>query len=142
MLWCKRAQIICGLVIISACGFQPVLKKGATSLLESEMRYIEITPIADRIGQMLRSHLVQEITPLGKSRTTKYKLRVTLKETKQNLAIKKSEVATRANLYFVAIYELTMKSNGRLLVKGRSHMTTSFNILNEPFSTMVFRHRP
>jgi LPS-assembly lipoprotein len=137
MLCYKKARIICSLIIISACGFQPVFKKGAKSILESEMRYIEISPIADRIGQKLRNLLVHEITPLGESGAAKYRLTVTLKETKQNLAIKKSEVATRANLHFVATYRMNIKSTGRLLIKGNSQMITSFNILTETFSTTV-----
>ena len=137
MLYCKMAQIICCLIVVTACGFQPVFKEKGGSILKNDLRYIEISPIADRIGQKLRNHMVHEITPFGKSQVPRYRLAVTLSEAKQNLAIKKSEVATRANLYFVAIYELTVKSNGRLLIKGQSHMTTSFNILKEPFSTMV-----
>ena len=137
MLYCKRAQIICCLIVVTACGFQPVFKEKGGSILKNELRYIEISPIADRTGQKLRNHLVHEITPFGKSRVPRYRLAVTLSETKQNLAIKKSEVATRANLRFSADYKLIKKSSGHVLIRGKSNMITSFNILTEPFSTMV-----
>lgn len=137
MLYCKRAQIICCLIVVTACGFQPVFKEKGGSILKNDLRYIEISPIADRIGQKLRNHLVHEITPFGKSQVPRYRLAVTLSETKQNLAIKKSEVATRANLRFSADYKLIKKSNGRVLIQGKSNMITSFNILTESFSTMV-----
>ena len=137
MLYCKKAQIICCLIVVTACGFQPVFKEKGGSILKNDLRYIEISPIADRIGQKLRNHLVHEITPFGKSRVSRYRLTVTLSEAKQNLAIKKSEVATRANLRFSAYYKLIKKSNGRVLIKGKSNVITSFNILTESFSTMV-----
>ena len=137
MLCCKRAQIIWSLIFILGCGFQPAFKKGTESIIESEMRFLEISPIKDRIGQKLRNHLVQEITPLGRARPSKYRLIITLSETKQNLAIKKSEIATRANLQFVAKYDVISKSSGALLTHGSSRITTSFNILNQSFATMV-----
>ena len=137
MLCCKKVQILCCVVILTACGFQPVFKKGTESILESEMRHIKINPIKDRIGQQLRNHLVHDVTPLGGSRTKKYILDVTLNESKQNLAIKKSEVATRANLHLTAKYEIRLSANGALLTAGQSQITTSFNILSQSFGTIV-----
>ena len=135
MLYYKKAQILWCLVIIMGCGFQPVFKKGTKSILESEMSYIEIEPIANRIGQKLRNHLIHEITPLGGAGLSRYTLSVELSETKQNLAIKKSEIATRANLLFIARYQVRLKSSKELLATGQSRITTSFNILNQTFAT-------
>jgi len=75
--------------------------------------------------------------PLGRSRVTKYKLIVKLTESRQNLAIKKSEIATRANLRFNANYKIILKSNGKRIAGGHSRMTTSYNILNQTFSTLM-----
>lgn len=125
------------LLILFGCGFQPIFGTKTRSEIRKEVRYIEISPIADRIGQQLRNHLIHDIMPLGKLRVTKYKLNVKLTESKQNLAIKKSEIATRANLKFVANYEIILKSNGKKIAQGHSRMITSYNILNQTFSTLM-----
>jgi hypothetical protein len=75
--------------------------------------------------------------PMGKSSVTKYTLIVKLTESKQNLAIRKSEIATRANLRFNANYEIISKSTGKRIATGHSRMTTSYNILNQTFSTLM-----
>jgi len=137
MLFCKKAIILFSLLMLFGCGFQPILGTRTGSEIRKEVRYIEISPIADRIGQQLRNHLVHDIMPLGGSSVTKYKLIVKLTESKQNLAIKKSEIATRANLRFNASYVIILKSNGKKIAGGHSRMTTSYNILNQTFSTLM-----
>ena len=137
MLFCKKAIILFSLLVLFGCGFQPILGTRTGSEIRKAVRYIEISPIADRIGQQLRNHLVHDIMPLGRSRVTKYKLIVKLTESKQNLAIKKSEIATRANLRFNANYKVILKSNGKRIAQGHSRMTTSYNILNQTFSTLM-----
>ncbi len=137
MLFCKNAIMLFSLLILFGCGFQPIFGTKTGSEIRKEVRYIEISPIADRIGQQLRNHLIHDIMPLGKLRVTKYKLNVKLTESKQNLAIKKSEIATRANLKFMANYEIILKSNGKKIAQGHSRMITSYNILNQTFSTLM-----
>jgi len=137
MLFCKNAIILFSLLMLFGCGFQPILGTGTGSEIGKEVRGIEISPIADRIGQQLRNHLVHDIMPLGRSSVTKYKLIVKLTESKQDLAIKKSEIATRANLRFSANYEIILKSNGKKIAQGHSQMITSYNILSQTYSTLM-----
>lgn len=137
MLFYRNLGIFISLLVIAGCGFEPIFKAVGMRNTNNELRYIEIKPIENRIGQQLRNHLVQDIMPLGRQRDAKYALNVTLTESKANLAIKKSEIATRANLIFYANYTLTLKSNGEKLTSGGSRMVTSYNILTETFGTQI-----
>ena len=62
---------------------------------------------------------------------------VVLDETKQDLAIKKSQIATRANLTFRADYRLISKTDGSVLDKGSARITTKYNVLDETFATLM-----
>ena len=124
-------------LLSSGCGFEPVYKMVDTPEFNDALRYIQIAPIENRVGQQLRNHLVQDIAPLGNQKPIKYVLSVSLTETKSNLAIKKSEIATRANLIFRANYKLFSKSTGKELTSGQSHMITSYNILTQTFATLI-----
>ncbi len=133
----KTAQVCIILILASGCGFQPIFGTGKKSIIIKEMQHIEILPIENRIGQRLRNHLEYAITPLGRAFPTKYFLKVSLTENKQSLAIKKSKIATRANLNFRANFVLTRKSSGELLAQGSSRMTTKYNMLTETFATLM-----
>ena len=137
MLFYSRVYTCFCCLFFSGCDFQPIFGRGGETIIKSEMRNIEISPIANRLGQQLRNYLVQDINPFGRSRNTKFLLKVVLEESKQNLAIKKSEIATRANLTFVATYSIIRKSSGVVLTTGTSHMITSYNILPQTFATII-----
>ncbi|MBT3916064.1 MAG: hypothetical protein HOF23_06795 [Rhodospirillaceae bacterium] len=133
----KIVLSIFALMSLTACGFEPIYGAGDNSVFESDMREIEISPIENRIGQQLRNELEQRISPKGRARISKYILKVTLSENKQGLAVKKSEIATRANLSFRASYNVTQKSTGETLTAGSSRMVTSYNILTKTFATLM-----
>ena len=140
MLWSRKMlslAILVALVGLTGCGFEPIYGAGANSVFETDMREIEISSIENRIGQQLRNELEQRITPRGRARISKYVLKVTISEGKQGLAVKKSEIATRANLTFRASYNITRKSNGETLTSGSSRMVTSYNILTKTFATLM-----
>ena len=136
-MFVRNLTIFTCIVVIAGCGFQPIFKAESSKSINNELRFIDIQPIENRIGQQLRNSLVQDISPLGRIGLIKYQLNVTLAETKSNLAIKKSEISTRANLIFQANYTLTLKSTGEVLTSGQSHMVTSYNILTQTYATLI-----
>ena len=136
MLSYKKLVIVLSLPLLSGCGFQPIFGTGVSPIIKGEMKHIEISPIADKLGQALRNQLVQNIRPLGKSKITKYLLNVKITESKQNLAIKKSEIATRANLTFVATYKIVSTIKKSTLTSGSSSMIASYNILTQTYATL------
>ena len=73
------------LISLTGCGFEPIYNAGTSSVFESDMREIEISPIKNRIGQQLRNELEQRILPKGRARFSKYILNVTLSKSKQGL---------------------------------------------------------
>ena len=140
MLLSKKIMSLFTLIILislTGCGFEPIYGAETSSVFETDLREIEISPIEDRIGQQLRNELEQRIMPKGRARFSKYILKVTLSKSKQGLAVKKSEIATRANLNFRASYQITRKIDDVVLTSGSSRMVTSYNILTKPFATLM-----
>ena len=76
------------------------------SNISAELSTIKVAPIKDRIGQQLRNLLLDRINPTGSPRKPKYNLTVQISESKQELAIKKTDISTRANLTFTAKFQL------------------------------------
>ncbi|MDP6174700.1 MAG: LPS assembly lipoprotein LptE, partial [Rhodospirillales bacterium] len=95
-------------------------------------------PIADRIGQLLHNDLLDRMNPFGKPQSPPYSLAVKVTESRQELAVQKTELATRANLKIVANF--TLKKHGQKpaeLLRGTGQATISYNILTANFATMM-----
>ena len=120
---------------VAGCGFQPLhsQKAGASAAGLAE---IQIVPIADRIGQQLHNLLLDKLTPLGPPAAARYVLRVTLSESLQNLAVRKDDVATRANLIMRASFTLTRAHDDSTLLTNNAISANSYNFLREEFATL------
>ena len=123
---------------VAGCGFQP-LHGQRSSAAAAALATIDIGLISDRTGQILRNELLQVMQPRGPARQQPYLLTVTLAESLQDLAIKRNEVATRANLTLVASFVVSRQSDGRQVHSGGARSVNSYNILTSDFATLSAR---
>jgi LPS-assembly lipoprotein len=137
--------ILFGLLALSACGFQPLYGQRGVSggSVVEEFAHVRIAPIADRAGQMLYNELRDRLNPQGKPATPRYLLAITLVETRQELAYRGDETATRANMDLVATYVLRHavtegdEGEDQVVAHGEARITTSYDILDSQFATLV-----
>jgi len=104
--------------------------------VDGDLAAIKIGLISDRIGQQLYNELRDGLNPTGQPARPLYVLQVKLAESIEELAIRKDETATRANLYLRAEFKLLTAHDGAVLVIGQSRSTTSYNILSSEFATL------
>lgn len=125
-------------LILAGCGFQPI--HGERSAASSPaLAAIDIGLIPDRSGQMLRNELLQKMHPRGGISPAQFSLSVTLSESLQDLAIRKDEVATRANLIMIATFAVTARGDGKPAFTGSARSVNSYNILTSDFATLSAR---
>ena len=114
------------LMVVAGCGFQPF--HGERSAASSAgLANFDIALIADRTGQMMRNELLQQMQPLGAVASPRFVLGVKLTESLTDLAIRKDNVATRANLTLIAQFSVVSRSDGSYCFRvrpGRSTATT------------------
>ncbi len=126
----------------TACGFQPMYRvpvsdQGAHGKTTAQaLNQIEITPIANREGQVLRNYLVRDLNHSGRPNRPDYSLSVTLSEAIDRLAIQSDSAATRANLTINAQYTLVDSATGDVTTRGATRVVTSYNILQDEFATL------
>ena len=137
----RRLATVCVAIVLAAlagCGFRPLHERpGNTSITELER--IKVDPIADRTGQILRNRLLSKITPDGAPKSPLYVLKVRLRESTRALAIRRDEVATRANLTMTATYTLLSVADNKPVISGTARSIVSYNILTEDFATISSR---
>ncbi len=139
MSWSKAGALTIAVLLMAACGFQPLY--GPTDTKEgvlNDLAAVKVNVIADRVGQQLRNELEDLLTPRGQPSKAAYVLRVTLRETITEAAVERTGLATRENLRLDASFTLTEVATGAVLLTDRSSATSSYNILDEaPFSTLT-----
>ncbi len=121
--------------LLAGCGFRAVhsQKTGASAVHLAEIR---IAPIADRIGQQLHNLLRDKLAPMGPPTSPRYVLSVKLSESRRNLAVRKDETATRANLVIRASFRLTRAVDDEILLTTSAVSANSYNILRSDFATL------
>ena len=125
-------------MLLAGCGFQPIYEWKGKRHPAADLANIEITIIKDRVGQQLRNFLLDKINPMGTPISPNYTLTVVLNQKKQNLALKKNQLSTRANLSFNSQFNLIgKKENLGRSFSGSSKIIVSYNILNSQFATLV-----
>lgn len=131
------ATLLGASLVLSACGFTPLYGKsnhapGVTAALSS----IDVKPILDRVGQMMRTALKRRLG-LGGTAYKRYQVTVQLSETVTELAIEQDTAATRANLTLSASYVVSRTTDGAELNVGAHKTVSSYNILSSDYGTAV-----
>lgn len=135
------------LLALTSCGFEPlyVERKSAdtwyykgqfdTSISE-EMSQIQIAPIADRIGQLIRNNLLDNLMPKGVSDSPKYILEVfNINQSITEQAMRDDITATREKVHYTVNYRLLNASDHKELVSGNSIAYLGYDIMANPYST-------
>ncbi len=126
------------MVLVAGCGFEPLhgrQKSGADTA--SALSQISVSPIPERLGQLLRIELTNQLNPLGPPRAPAYVLSVSVDERRQELGVRKDATATRANLIITATFKLTDTQTKENLFSGSVRSINSYNILDEDFATLT-----
>ncbi len=118
----------------TGCGFRPLHGQDGGGTRET-LAAVEIALIEDRTGQILHNLLLDRLNPGGPPARSRYLLSVSLVESVRNLAIRKDETATRANMTITATFSLEHIGRGEAY-HGRAVSTNSYNILQSDFATL------
>ena len=136
MLSCRTAIILVFALGLAGCGFRPLYGTGG-SLAQSELAAIEVAPIPDRLGQVLRHDLLDRLTPFGEPERPRYRLEVTLSERSRELAIQQNSEVTRVNLRLSATFSLVEVNSGNEVFHGVTRSIGSYNVIDSDYANVV-----
>ena len=136
-MWSNRALVGVTCLLLGACGFQPLYGTRASARVIADFSEIQVAPMKDRLGQQLHNELERLLHPKGAAPKYVYRLKATLTESTNSLAVKKSAFATRGNLTVVARYDLLKSVTGKSLINTSGSITVSYNIFSSEFETLM-----
>ena len=121
---------------ISACGFQPLYGSKGSANIVTDFSDVRVEPIKDRIGQLLSNELKHLLNPLRTPKNPKYSLITTLTQSTRSLAVKKTALATRANLLINSSYRLIDIQSRKTRTSVTNSITVSYNIYSSHYATI------
>ena len=131
---CVLAALALGL---SGCGWAPLYGEAASGPASEELRAVYVEPILERIGQRLQIALRNSLNPTGEPTPERYRLRTTLATTLTNLGIESQGLASLGKLDVFATYTLIDSKNHKVLLVNTVHVTNSFDLNPNQYSTVV-----
>ncbi|MQP66710.1 hypothetical protein GE253_15345 [Niveispirillum sp. SYP-B3756] len=134
------AAALIALLPLAGCGFQPVYGTRAGGVTAGmALANVQIDPIPDRNGQVLRNNLIDRFYTDGRPADARYRLAVALSAAEEQLGIQKDATATRARLRLQANYELIDNHSGQVVYRTFSRSVISFNLLDSQFAVLASR---
>ena len=129
---------------LAGCGFRPLYKPPAADAspadraVADDLASISVATIPNRQGQELRNRLQDMLQMPGSGGSSgKYVLYVGLGEFQQSLAVRLTGLATRANLYMNATYNMVDSATGGSVLTGSSVGIASYDLLDQDFATLT-----
>lgn len=143
MSWFRRrpalASAAAGLavaMITAGCGFKPMYG-GAGAVNADTLGEVWVAPIPNRSGQLVHDYLSRGLDPEGQGNASRYRLDVSVAESRSELGIRKDQTATRANLTLNASFTLVDLAENKVLYRATASVTNSYNVVEAQFATVA-----
>jgi LPS-assembly lipoprotein len=127
----KRAVILACL-FLAGCGFHPLYGTRTAPQLSS----VFVEPIGERDGYELRNQLIDLFNSDGQEAGKRYRLKITLNESSQGIALQNDATITRYNQTLAAKFVLT-DAGGNTLYQGDQAELTAYNVVTSPYATLT-----
>jgi len=133
-----RGALLIGLaLLLGACGFRPLYEAGGSSrAMQQHLAGIEVAPIADRLGQVMRNRLLDRLNTGG---AADYRMTVTLEQSTQGYGIRPDAAATQEQLTLVAHVMFTKLDGEEIVFLEDMRARTSYDLVLSDFASVTQR---
>jgi LPS-assembly lipoprotein len=122
----KRAAPLLA-VLLAGCGFHP-LYGGANDGMQGTLSTIYVEPMPERLGYELRNRMIDLLDGPGSPTGAQYRLKLSLTETTQGIALQNDATITRYNDNLKIAYSLTDMA-GKVVTSGTETGISAYNVL-------------
>lgn len=121
---------------LSACGLQPLYGGGSSGPVAATLRSVEVSPIPERTGWLLRNKLVDRLGESGSARPA-YRLDVTLDDNITSFGIRSDQAATRERRTLRARYQLVDLATGTVVLDATAGSDAGIDIVSSEYATVA-----
>ncbi|MBA3667372.1 MAG: hypothetical protein H0W65_06585 [Sphingomonas sp.] len=132
----KRAPILLlGLMMLSACGLQPLYSGGSSGAVATGLSTIQVAPIPERAGWLIRNALVDRLG--GEVGSPAFRLEVELDDDLTGFGIRGDSAATRERRTLRARYRLVDLSNGQVVLDATAGSDAGIDVVSSEYATVA-----
>ena len=132
-----RILALISLLLLAGCGFKPLYEAGGSSeAMQAKLSAIDIAPIPDRLGQIMRNRLLDR---LNSGAAQEYRLDIILNQSTEGYGVRPDAATTQEQLTVVANVKLELLSDGTVLFEEAMRARTSYDIVLSDFATVTQR---
>lgn len=129
------------LMMLPQCGFQPMFGAGNEDL-HAEFAVIQIDPIENREGQIMRMELKKALHVRGAQTPAQYRLKARITTSDKDLTYLSDQTAGRKSITASISYSLQESASGKILTSGSLSKTAEYNVASaSSFGTIVSAER-
>ncbi|MCJ9429828.1 LPS assembly lipoprotein LptE [Kordiimonas marina] len=132
-----RISLVLAALLVSACGFTPLYEAGGSSdAMRTQLASVEVAPIADRLGQIMRNQLTERLNEAG---VPAYRLEVTLHQETEVYGFRPDAAATQEQLTMKAHVIFISLKDGKKLFEDDLRARTAYDLVLSDFATVAQR---
>jgi LPS-assembly lipoprotein len=133
----SRLGLVLGLALsLSACGLQPMYGGGSSGTVAATLRAVEVSPIPERTGWLLRNKLVERLGESGNARPV-FRLDVTLDDNITTFGIRSDQAATRERRTLRARYQLVDLATGTVVLDATAGSDAGIDVVSSEYATVA-----
>jgi LPS-assembly lipoprotein len=121
---------------LPGCGLQPLYGGGNSGPVATTLRSVEVAPIPERTGWLLRNKLVDRLGESG-STTPAYRLDVTLDDNITAFGIRGDRAATRERRTIRARYQLVDLASRTIVLDATAGSDAGIDIVSSEYATVA-----
>ena len=129
----KKLSILFIFAMVSGCGFSPVYQtKGGVDTITEHLGKIHIHSIPEKEGLALYNYLVDQLNPMGRPSSPKYRLIGKLDLNTLSTAIKRNNEAKRGVIQVQGYFELITHTEEKTF---KAQSECGYTITDSPYAT-------
>jgi LPS-assembly lipoprotein len=122
---------------LGGCGFRPHMGGGSAGAAAGQTGRVQISLIADRVGQKLRNELMQRINPRGTRIGSPWRLDVQIADSARDSGIQNNNTVTRKEVRLIASFSLVEVATGKVVLRDIARSNAAYNVSATEFGTVV-----
>jgi LPS-assembly lipoprotein len=130
-----RALILAALVALGGCGLRPMYAGGASGAVASGLSAIQVAPIPERAGWLVRHALIDRLG--GESEHATYRLEVELDDDLAGFGIRGDSAVTRERRTLRARYRLVELATGQVVLDATAGSDAGIDVVSSEYATIA-----
>jgi LPS-assembly lipoprotein len=130
-----RVLALAVLLALAGCGLQPMYGGGGSGAVATGLSSIQVAPIPDRAGWLVRNALVDRLG--GESSSPAYRLEVELNDDLTGFGIRGDSSVTRERRTLRARYRLVELASGQVVLDATAGSDAGIDVVSSEFATVA-----